>query len=185
MIVPARNPGGVVYGIIAIGALLAAESGAHDDYLDTVLSALIAALLYTLAYGYSGLLGRRLLTRERLSPRALLHALGDEWSIVRGASVPIAVIVAGWVAGADESDAVNAALWSTVVCVVGFELMAGIRSRATPAELALEGWGRGSAGALDTCLESRPGLSLSAFWPPAARQGASTRHPPGATPRSR
>jgi hypothetical protein len=137
-IVPERNPGGVIYGIIAIGALLAAESGAHDNYLETVVSALIAALLYTLAYGYSGLLGRRLVSRERLTTRALWRALGDEWSIVRGAAVPIAVIVVCWAAGVEGSDAINAALWSAVVCVVGFELVAGIRSHASPAELALE-----------------------------------------------
>jgi hypothetical protein len=43
---PAQNPAGVVYGVIAIGALLAAESGRHETYLDTVSSAFIATGLY-------------------------------------------------------------------------------------------------------------------------------------------
>jgi hypothetical protein len=33
---------------------------------------------------------------------------------------------------------VNAALWSTVISLVAFELIAGVRSRATAGELVLE-----------------------------------------------
>lgn len=135
---PARNPGGVVYGIIAIGALLAAESDAHETYPETVASALIAALLYMLAYGYAGLLGRRLSSRERLTAARLAQALGDEWSIVRGASVPLAAVLLGWAIGASQHAAVTAAVWVAVGAVVAFELIAGLRSHATPGELALE-----------------------------------------------
>jgi hypothetical protein len=137
-IVPARNPGGVVYGIIAIGALLAAESDAHDTYPETIASALIAALLYTLAYGYAGLLGERLASRQRLTGARLAQALGEEWSIVRGASLPLLVVLLGWAAGAAQPAALNAAVWAAVAGVVVFELAAGVRSRAGPGELALE-----------------------------------------------
>jgi hypothetical protein len=37
-----ENPGSVIYGVIVIGALLAAERGRHETYLDTVGSAVIA-----------------------------------------------------------------------------------------------------------------------------------------------
>jgi hypothetical protein len=40
----------VVYGVILVGALLAAESGVHETYLDTVLSAVIATAIYWLAH---------------------------------------------------------------------------------------------------------------------------------------
>ena len=55
--VPAENPGGAVFGLIAIGALMAAESGLHETYLDTVLSAVIAAGVYWLFHAYTTLLG--------------------------------------------------------------------------------------------------------------------------------
>lgn len=141
---PGSNPEGVVYGIITIGALLAAESGQHDGYPDTVGSAAIALGLYWLAHAYSSLLGRRLATRERLSAMRLLRALLHDWAIVRGAAIPLLALLLAWAVGATQASAVSAALWTSVVSLVAFELLAGIRSRAGGSsidlgELALEG----------------------------------------------
>jgi len=41
-------------------------------------------------------------------------------------------------AGATEETAVSVAVWSSVACLFGFELIAGLRSRSKPGELALE-----------------------------------------------
>jgi hypothetical protein len=136
--VPAENPSGVVYGIIAIGALLAAESGRHETYVDTVGSAALAACLYWLAHAYATLLGRRLVHPEVLTATTLWRALIHDWAIFRGAAVPLAALMIAWATGAAQETAVTAALWSAVAAVVAFELAAGIRSRARPAELALE-----------------------------------------------
>jgi hypothetical protein len=136
-VVPA-NPGGVIYGVIVIGALLAAESDQHDSYLDTIASALIAAALYWLAHAYAGLLGRRLLERERLSARALGLALARDVAIVRGAALPLAVLVLALATGAAQHTAVIAALWSAIASLVVFELLAGVRSGASASELALD-----------------------------------------------
>jgi hypothetical protein len=136
--VPAENPSGVVYGIVAIGALLAAESGRHETYVDTVSSAVLAACLYWLAHAYATVLGRRLMHRDMLTPTTLGRALIHDWAIFRGAAVPLAALVIAWAAGAAQETAVTAALWCAVATVVAFELAAGIRSRAKPAELALE-----------------------------------------------
>jgi hypothetical protein len=137
-IVPSENPSAVIYGVIVIGALLAAESGLHESYLDTVASAVVATALYWFAHAYSGLLGRRLLTRERLTAGALWHALVRDWALVRGATIPLLALLCGWAAGAAQQTAVTAALWSSVASLVAFELVAGIRSRASAGELALE-----------------------------------------------
>jgi hypothetical protein len=138
-IVAAENPSGIVYGIIVIGALLAAESGRHETYLDTVASAAIAAALYWFAHAYAEVLGRRLLRNERLSARALMRALGRDWAIVQGAALPLAALAIGWVAGAAQQTAVTAALWSAIASLVAFELLAGIHARASARELVLEG----------------------------------------------
>lgn len=137
-IVPRENPGGVVYGLIAIGALLAAESGRHETYPDTLLSAVIAACLYWLAHSYSRLLGRRLARGERLDVRRLLTALADDQALLRGAAVPLLVLAAAWATGAAQRTAVLLALWSAVGSLVAFEVLAGIRARASRRELALE-----------------------------------------------
>jgi hypothetical protein len=48
------------------------------------------------------------------------------------------VLLVAWATGAAQVTAVSAALWSAVASLIAFELIAGLRSRATPGELALE-----------------------------------------------
>jgi hypothetical protein len=128
----------VIYGIIVIGALLAAESERHETYLDTVVSTVIAAALYWLAHAYANVLGHRLASQQRLSVRALLQALARDWAIVRGATLPLLALLLAWALRAPLATGVNAALWSAVGSLIAFELFAGIRSHATARELALD-----------------------------------------------
>lgn len=137
-LVPAGNAAGVVYGVITVGALMAAESGRHESYLDTIASALIATILYWLAHAYADLLGRRLATGERLTAKTLGSALIEDWAIVRGAAIPLLALVIAWAVGASQESGVTAALRTAVVTVVVFELIAGIRAKSTPGELLLK-----------------------------------------------
>jgi hypothetical protein len=137
-LVPAGNAAGVVYGVITVGALMAAESGRHESYADSIGSALIATLLYWLAHAYADLLGRRLATGERLTAGALARALAHDWAIVRGAALPLLALVIAWIAGASREAGVTAALRTAVVTVVVFEVVAGLRSKSTPGELLLK-----------------------------------------------
>ena len=124
--------------MIAIGALLAAESGRHESYLDTAGSAVIALCLYWLAHAYARVLGHRLQTHERLSVTGLGRALRDELDDARGACIPLlALLLAGPWAPA-QATGVEVALWTAVASLIAFELLAGIRARATPGELVLE-----------------------------------------------
>jgi hypothetical protein len=151
-ILPEDNPAGVVFGVITIGALLAAESGLHDTYPETVGSAAVAIGLYWLAHTYADLLGRRLTTHERLTMSGLLRALAHEWAIVRGAGLPLLALVGAWVAGATQETAVSIAVWTCAGSLVVFELLAGVRARSNPAELVLEG-----------CVGTAMGLAILAL----------------------
>src|SRR6185437_14817911 len=111
---PAGNAGGLVYGLITIGALMAAESGRHESYVELFPSALVATLLYWLAHSYAELLGLRLAT---------------------GGSITLAALVIAWLAGAPQESGVTAALRTAVVTIVVFELLAGIRAKSTLGEL--------------------------------------------------
>jgi hypothetical protein len=124
--------------VIVIGALLAAESGRHESYLDTLLSAAIAAALYWVAHSYAGVLGHRLRTGERLTIGALIAALAHDWALIRGASIPLLALVVAAVTGATQETAVTAAVWCSIVSLAAFELIAGVRSGASRAELVLE-----------------------------------------------
>jgi hypothetical protein len=138
LLAPSNNPAGVVYGVITVGALMAAESGRHESYLDALASALVATLLYWLAHAYADLLGDRLSTGEPLTVKVLARALGRDWAIVRGAAVPLLALVIAWLVGADQESGITAALRTAIVTVVVFELLAGIRARSTPGELLLK-----------------------------------------------
>ena len=128
----------MIYGVVVIGALLAAESGSHETYADTIISALIAAAIYWLAHAYANALGWRVATRQRLTAGVLSRELVRDWAIVRGAAIPLFVLVLAWVAGATLETAVNTALGATVATLVAFELIAGIGSQATGRELVLD-----------------------------------------------
>jgi hypothetical protein len=136
-VVPDVNPAGVVYGIILIGALLAAESGEHDSFLDMFISAVIAAALYWVAHAYAELLGERVTAGERLTAAGLGRALVHDWTIVRGAAVPLAVLAISWAAGASQQTGATAAMWSAIATLVAFELIAGLRAHSSGRELAL------------------------------------------------
>lgn len=138
-LVPTGNAAGVVYGVITVGALMAAESGRHESYLDAFASSVFATLLYWLAHSYADLLGSRLESGERLTLRTLGRALAHDWAIVRGAAIPLLALAIAWLVGASQESGVTAALRTAVVAVVVFELLAGIRARSTPGELLLKG----------------------------------------------
>lgn len=128
----------MIYGVILVGALLAAEDGLHEDYLDTILSAVIATAIYWLAHTYAVVLGRRLTTKERLTLGSLSRGLGKEATLLRGAAIPVFMLLVAWASGARRASAVDAALWASVASLVGLELVAALRAPATLGERALE-----------------------------------------------
>jgi hypothetical protein len=134
MLLPENAPE-FIYGVITIGAVMAAESGAHETYAETFASALVATILYWLARAYTDLLGHRLASGERLLARALGRELLADWAIVRGASLPLLGLLIAWIAGAGQETGVSVALYTAVAAIVLFELAAGVRSRSTPREL--------------------------------------------------
>jgi hypothetical protein len=151
-VLPENNPFGVVYGLTTIGVLLAAESGLHDTYPETVGSAVVAIALYWLAHAYSNLLGQRLTTRQRLTTGALLRALRHDWAIMRGAGAPLLALVVAWIAGATLPTAISIAVWICAGSLVLLELLAGVRAKSTPTELVLEG-----------CVGTAMGLAIIAL----------------------
>ena len=134
-----ENPERVVYGLILIGALLAAESGLHDSYPATVASVAIGLAVYWLAHSYAAVLGRRLSEHERLNLRALVQALVREWAIVRGALIPLLALLVCWAAGASQATGIAVAIWAAVIALIMLELLAGLAAGAGTGELLLEG----------------------------------------------
>ena len=138
MLVPTENPSGAVLGLIVIGALLAAESGRHESYLDTLVSAALAALLYGAAHAYAEVLEIRLTQHRRLTVGVVVKTLVRDATLIRGAAVPLVALAVAALAGATEETAVTIAVWSVVASLAALELLAGVRAKATASELVLE-----------------------------------------------
>ena len=136
---PDDNPSGVVYGTIAVGAVLAAESTRRETFAETIGATLLILGLYWIAHTYATVVGERIKERGTLSSSGLWHAFLHEGAIAKGAAIPIAVLVALWIAGTSLDTAVTAALWTSAAALGGFEVVAALRSRITGAQRLAQG----------------------------------------------
>ena len=128
---PDDNPSGVIYGTIAVGAVLAAESTRRETFGDTIEATAVVLALYWLAHTYAAVVGDRLKTRDTLSADALWRALLREAAILKGAVIPIVVLAILWAAGISLATGVTGALWSSAAALVLFEIIATVRSRVS------------------------------------------------------
>jgi hypothetical protein len=135
---PEQNPSGVVYGTIAVGAVLAAESTRRDTFPATIGATVLILGLYWIAHTYAGMTGDRLKTRETLTLRGFWRSLLHEGAIVKGAAVPIAVLLVLWATPVTLSTAVTAAMWTSAVVLTLFEIVAAIRSPLSAAQRATQ-----------------------------------------------
>jgi len=128
----------MVYGVVVIGALLAAEGGRHDTYPETLGATLLATLLVWLAHSYSTLLGRRLQSGSHIHARALRSALARDTVILKGGIPPFVVIALCGIAGLSQTAGVTAGVWTVVVVLMALEVIAGLRSGAAAREFTLD-----------------------------------------------
>jgi hypothetical protein len=133
---PEQNPSGVVYGTIAVGAVLAAESTRRDTFPATIGATVLILGLYWLAHTYAGVTGDRLKTRETLTVGGFWRSFLHEGAIVKGAAVPIAVLLVLWATPVTLSTAVTAAMWTSAVVLALFETVAAFRTRLTGTQRA-------------------------------------------------
>lgn len=128
------NPAGAIYGVIAVSALLAAESPQRETYARTVGAVLLTLFLYWLAHSYAEFAGARLENEERLTAGGLAREMRRELSLLGGASVPLVPLVLWWVTGGPLIGAVTAAVWTSAAVIVLIEVVAGVRARLTGGE---------------------------------------------------
>jgi|SRR5947209_2210667 hypothetical protein len=133
-----RNTGGVLYGAIIVGALLAAESAREENYADTVGAVAVAMVLYWLVHAYTGYTERRIERRQRLTLGGLMETLVQELMIIAGAVVPLVALLICWAAGATLSTAVNAGVYTSAAIIVLVEVGAAVRAELSGRELVAQ-----------------------------------------------
>ncbi len=133
-LIPA-NPAGLIYGTIAVAALLAAESARRETYPKTVGAVATTLVLYWLAYSYAEFTGKRLQEGEHFTYSGLVRAAKRELTVLLGASVPFVVLLICWVGAAQLTRAVSAAIWTSVAIVIAAEVVVGIRAELPTRDL--------------------------------------------------
>jgi glucose uptake protein GlcU len=132
------NTGGVLYGTITVGALLAAESTTRQTYGRTVGAVAIALLLYWLVHAYASFAEHRVEHGEPLTLRGLGRTLAAELMIVAGASVPLFAVLICWAAGAPLSTGVSAAVYTSAGMIVVVEVLAGRSAELSGRDLIIQ-----------------------------------------------
>jgi hypothetical protein len=132
------NPGGLVYGTIAVAALLAAETARGESYAKSIGAVAITLLLYWLARAYSEFAGHRLQKSEPFRIAGLAQTMVRELSVLVGAAIPLVVLLVWWAAGARLTTAANAAIWTAAATIVLIEVVSGFRARLSRRELVAQ-----------------------------------------------
>lgn len=127
-----------IFGLITVGALMAADSARHATYGKTVGAVVIALILYWIAHSYAEFASRRLQQREPLALAGLAQATLHELPLLSGAALPLLAILVSWVAGASLGSAIDAAVWTVAGGIVVVEIASGLRARLSGRELLLQ-----------------------------------------------
>jgi len=128
----------MVYGLLLIGAILAAEGGRHETYEETLLTTIVAALLAWLAHAYSTLFGNRIEGTEHMSLRTLGRAMRRDSVLLRGGAVPIAALAICWPLGVEHETGVLIAVFAVIVAIILLELVAALLAHLSPREFIFE-----------------------------------------------
>jgi hypothetical protein len=128
-LLPASNPVGTVYGTLAVGILFAAESTEPNPAVKDIAAVVGTLIVYWLAHAYAYGLAARLSDQGPSQIHGVLQELGRQWTIVRGGLTEILVFVIALAFGASSHKAVIAALISSIVLLIVFEAIAGIRGQ--------------------------------------------------------
>lgn len=135
---PAENPGGVIYGTIAAGALLAAEATRTETIEEAAAAVALTLALFWLAHSYAHSLGQRLGDGEGWTAGRLVGSLRHEAAILRGAALPLVILLLTRLAGAPTETAVRTALVSAAALLFLLEVIAGVRAAQGPGRTALQ-----------------------------------------------
>lgn len=135
---PPFNVRASVYGLLTVGAVLAAESASRETYAETVGAVVLALILYWLADSYAELVALRVGEAERLTPSAMGRMLLQELPIVAGGAPPLVAVLIAWAAGAGLNTGLVVSLVTAAVTILVTEVIAGVQADLSGRELAIQ-----------------------------------------------
>ncbi|HET6964095.1 MAG TPA: hypothetical protein VFH58_04935 [Acidimicrobiales bacterium] len=132
------NAAGVVYGVLAVATVIAAESTRRETFGKLLAASAVTMGLYWLAHAYAHHWASRLGKAREWTVAEIVTSLAHEASILVGALVPAAVLAISWLAGVGIRTAVTAVLWTAGIEIVVLEVGAGLRHHLRLADMAVQ-----------------------------------------------
>jgi hypothetical protein len=133
-----ENPETQIYGTITAGALLAAEADRHETFWQVGGSVALALIVVWFAHAYATGVAARMHSGGGRPIYNLMRGMLHELALLRGAFVPLFVLLLAGVCGANLVTAETAALISAAVLLVVLEVLVGLRSSLRPAEMGVQ-----------------------------------------------
>ena len=133
-----ENPETQIYGTITAGALLAAEADRHETFWQVGGSVALALIVVWFAHAYATGVAARMHSGQGRPVHNLVRGMIHELALLRGAFVPLFVLLLAGACGATLVAAETAALISAALLLVVLELLVGLRSALRPAEIGVQ-----------------------------------------------
>jgi hypothetical protein len=133
-----RNPAAVIYGVITVGAVLAAEGARTEPFVRSVGTAIAILLLYWLVHSWSVDTGDRVERGRHFTWAKFNEALRDEAPIMRGALLPVMAVILAGVLGATDRRAVLVGTLVSAALLVVIEFSVAVRDRMSNRQVAIQ-----------------------------------------------
>jgi len=133
-----ENPETQIYGTITAGALLAAEADRHETFWQVGGSVALALIVVWFAHAYATGVAARMHSGQGRPVHNLARGMMHELALLRGAFVPLFVLLLAGACGASLVTAETAALISAALLLVVLELLVGLRSSLRPTEIVVQ-----------------------------------------------
>ena len=135
---PVGQPAEAIFGTLVAAAVLATKGQKGESGAEIFWSGLLVLFLYWTAHVYADVLGERLETKARPGWSGIVRAAVRDWSMLRGSLGPLLIYGAVLLFGAGVETSVLTALWSTVVLMALWGLIAALRGGSRGLELVVE-----------------------------------------------
>ena len=135
---PDAHPAGLVYGLVVLGSVLAAESVHSSGPLRDILGAVTVLFVYWLAHTYADLMGKRYQQTEPLTWGDARQVARHEWAIMRGAIVPVVAMLVAMLFGLSAWRVDEVGMGVDVAMLMLFAVVGGIRANLSKPALVLQ-----------------------------------------------
>ena len=136
---PEVNPQAVIYGIVIVGSVVAAESVQPSSGWRDVIATTVVLLVYWLVHTYAAIMGERFGAPEPISFKAVRATMAHEWGIMRGASLPILAMAMTALLDWSALRVAEVGMVAAVVSLTLVTILGGIRAGMRLPSIILQG----------------------------------------------